>query len=52
MNYDGCYDGLLEFLRRDMVGYGALAENELAPHWIACDTNEQALAHLRDFYSI
>ena len=36
MNYDGCYDGLLQFLERDMVRYGSLREHELAPHWRAC----------------
>ena len=46
MNYDGCYDGLLQFLERDMVRYGSLRENELAPHWRACRTNEEALAYL------
>lgn len=40
MNYDGCYDGLLEFLRRDMVGYGAFVENEFVLYWIVCDMNE------------
>ena len=51
MNYDGCYDGLLQFLERDMVRYGSLREGELAPHWRACRTNEEALAYLGEFYS-
>jgi uncharacterized protein (TIGR00730 family) len=51
MNYDGCYDGLLNFLNRDMVRYGALAPDELAPHLVACDTNADALAHLAAFYA-
>lgn len=51
MNYDGCYEGLLRFLLRDSVEYGALRDGELDPHWIVCDTNADALAALRDFYA-
>ena len=51
MNYDGCYDGLLQFLEKDMVQYGSLREDELVPFWKACSTNEEALAFLEEFYS-
>jgi len=51
MNYDGCYDGLLEFLRRDVVDYGALAPDELDPHMTVCTTNAQAIEHVRTFYA-
>lgn len=51
MNYDGCYDGLLEFLRRDMVDYGALAPDELTPHMTVCATNAEAIHHVREFYA-
>jgi predicted Rossmann-fold nucleotide-binding protein len=51
MNYDGCFDGLLQFLEKDMVAYGALREHELKPHWKACATNEHAMAYLAEFYA-
>ena len=50
MNYDGCFDGLLQFLERDMVSYGCLSDGELDPHWKVCGTNEEALAYLKEFY--
>ena len=52
MNYDGCYDGLLAFLQCDMVEYGALKQDELKPFWVVCETNEEALTHLKQFYSL
>jgi len=51
MNYDGCFDGLLQFLEKDMVEYGSLRDGELRPHWRACGTNDEALAYLADFYA-
>ena len=51
MNYDGHYDGLLTFLRRDMVASGALGDGELDPHFIVCDDNASALAYLNHFYA-
>ena len=48
MNYDGCFDGLLQFLEKDMVEYGSLRDGELRPHWHACGTNDEALAYLAD----
>ena len=50
MNYDGCFDGLLQFLEKDIVEYGALGEEELKPHWRVCATNEDAMAYLNGFY--
>lgn len=51
MNYDGCFDGLLQFLEKDMVEYGSLRDGELRPHWRACRTNDEALAYLAEFYA-
>jgi predicted Rossmann-fold nucleotide-binding protein len=51
MNYDGVYDGLLDFLNRDMVEYGGLREGELEPHWHECRSNAEALAYLAEFYA-
>ena len=51
MNYDGVYDGLLDFLNRDMVEYGGLREGELEPHWHECRSNAEALAYLAAFYA-
>lgn len=52
MNYDGCYAGLLDFLKRDLASYGAVTTEELEDLFVACDTNEDALAYLKKFYNL
>lgn len=51
MNYDSFYSKLLEFLE-DCSGQGTLGKEELASLWKVCDDNEEALAHLANFYNI
>eukprot|EP00897_Mesotaenium_endlicherianum_P007989 jgi/Mesen1/7218/ME000371S06285 len=51
MNYDGCYDGLLSFLK-DLESFGALAKGEVNSLWTVCSSNFEALEHLANFYNI
>eukprot|EP00192_Tetraselmis_astigmatica_P013708 CAMPEP_0117659726 /NCGR_PEP_ID=MMETSP0804-20121206/6586_1 /TAXON_ID=1074897 /ORGANISM="Tetraselmis astigmatica, Strain CCMP880" /LENGTH=321 /DNA_ID=CAMNT_0005466403 /DNA_START=29 /DNA_END=990 /DNA_ORIENTATION=+ len=49
VNYGGFYDNLLAFLD-DAVEYGAIGKDELRSMFTVCDTNQDALDHIREFY--
>lgn len=51
MNYDSFYDNMLKYLD-DCVDYGAVYKNELQSMFTICRTNEEALEHLKKFYSL
>lgn len=51
MNYDGFYTKLLDFLG-SCEERGAVSPGELDDLWNVCETNEEALRYLTDFYGI
>lgn len=51
MNYGGFYTKLLDFLRT-CKDWGAVREGEVEKLWTVCDSNEEALKYLADFYDI
>lgn len=51
MNYDNVFDGLLGFLD-SCIEYGSIREGEVECLWKVCSTNEEAIAHLREFYGV
>ncbi|GAB2284745.1 hypothetical protein Dimus_019199 [Dionaea muscipula] len=51
MNYDGFYSKLLDFLD-DCRSWGTLANGEIASLCKVCNTNDEALAYLANFYDL
>ncbi|XRB15971.1 cytokinin riboside 5'-monophosphate phosphoribohydrolase [Pseudoscourfieldia marina] len=51
MNYDGVYDGLLQFLQEDARRFGYVSEGELDEHLLVCATNEEAVNAIKAFYA-
>ncbi|KAH7287597.1 hypothetical protein KP509_32G064500 [Ceratopteris richardii] len=51
MNYDGFYSKLLDFLA-SFEDWGAVSPGEIDKLWTICETNEEAIKYLAEFYNI
>jgi len=51
MNYDGFYDNMIKFFG-DCVDYGAVFAPEVDSMFTVCNSNAEALAHIKKFYSL